>query len=205
MNNERFYKITITGIIFTWHTINDIGVVYGNSRGGVIMKGGNNLYLYRTSARVEEVNKHIGVATRVYFNILNNSDEYNIDVIVSCPDAEEFTHDKFNYAEIRGTTDAGAWNDITKYYFIKAIRSVGKSRYILSLELDVLMAYRVSILASTQVVSRNENNFSLYYPDNIYKSKAYPLMQCIGGWNGFSETYSYIVNTCTKGGSADGK
>lgn len=169
------------------------------------MQGGHNLYLYRTSARVEEVNKHIGVATHVYFNILNNSDEYNIDVIVSCPDAEEFTHDKFNYAEIRGTTDAGAWNDITKYYFIKAIRSVGKSRYILSLELDVLMTYRVSILASTQVVSRNENNFSLYYPDNIYKSKAYPLMQCIGGWNGFSETYSYIVNTCTKGGSVDGK
>ena len=171
------------------------------SRGGVIMQGGHNLYLYRTSARVEEINKHIGVATRVYFNILNNSDEYNIDVIVSCPDAEEFTHDQFNYAEIRGTADTGAWNEITKYYFIKAIRSVGKSRYILSLELDVLMTYRVPILASTQVVSRTENNFSLYYPDNIYKSKAYPLIQCVGGWSGFSDTYSYILNTCTKGGS----
>lgn len=169
------------------------------------MEGGNNLYLYRTSARVEEINKHIGTPTRAYFNILNNSDEYNIEIIVSCPDAETFTHDKFNYAEIRGTTDAGSWNDITKYYFIRSIRSVGKSRYILGLELDVLMTYRVSILASTQVVARNENNFSLYYPDNIYKSKAYPLMQCIGGWGGFSETYSYIVNTCTKGGTVDEK
>lgn len=201
MNNERFFIVSITGIIFIGNPVNNIGVMYGNSRGGVIMQGGNNLYLYRTSARVEEVNKHIGVATRVYFNILNNSDEYNVDVIVSCPDAEEFTHDKFNYAEIRGTTDAGAWNDITKYYFIKGIRSVGKSRYILSLELDVLMTYRVSILASTQVVLRTENNFSLYYPDNIYKSKAYPLIQCVGGWSGFSDTYSYILNTCTKGGS----
>lgn len=165
------------------------------------MEGGQNLYLYRTSARNKEVNKHLGTGTRVYYNVTPDSDEYMPRVIVSCPDAETFTHDKFNYAEIRGTSNTGDWNNITKYYFIRSITSIGKSRYVLGLELDTLMTYMHDIYNSTQVIARNENNFSLYYSDNIYKSKAYPLMQCVGGWNGFSDTYSYILNTCTKGGS----
>lgn len=58
---------------------------------------------------------------------------------------------------------------LNRYYFIRSIDILGKSLFLMQLEIDVLMTYKTDILTANCEISEQEN-FNPYYDDG-YKSE----------------------------------
>lgn len=56
-----------------------------------------------------------------------------------------------------------------RYYFVTAINTTANNYIELELSIDVLMSWKTSILAQNVIVSRNENEYSLYLDDSVLK------------------------------------
>lgn len=59
--------------------------------------------------------------------------------------------------------------EFSRYYFVTAINTTANNYIELELSIDVLMSWKTAILAQRVIVSRNENDYSLYLDDSVLK------------------------------------
>lgn len=82
--------------------------------------------------------------------------------------------------------------EFKRYYFINDIKVIDDI-YELSMSVDVLMTYNTQIKALTCVISRQENKYNLYLPDNAFKAYAYPQVQTKVFPEGFSNANYFLL------------
>ena len=130
-----------------------------------IIKFEFNIYGGKTSV----VNKKMSLETprTVYGNFKALTDEYEPTILISR----------------------------NKDYYVKSVKSIGKDLYEFSLELDVLMTYRVELSKQTFIIDRNSKHFNMYVADNGHYARAYTITYSNMFPNGFSDTYSYVLST----------
>lgn len=80
-----------------------------------------------------------------------------------------------------------------RYYYINNITCVRNGLYRLELSVDVLMTYKTDILQQKAVISRQENEYNLYLPDNSFKVYSYPQIQTKTFPNGFLDTANFVL------------
>ena len=69
------------------------------------------------------------------------------------------------------------------------------------MKLDLLELYKSDILASEAIIERSSTAYNMYLRDNIYQAYGYPIIGCASFPNGFSDSYTYLLNVCnTLGG-----
>lgn len=147
-----------------------------------------------------EVNKNLGTST-VYNCELKKATNY-IDLVLILTTNDEFVNLPFNYVVLNRTASSKRFSERRRGYYVdwSNTRNVARGVWEVALKLDVRYTYADEIMASEQVIDRNENDYNLYLQDNMYAKRAYPLTQCVSGFTGFTNDYTYIVNTVTKGG-----
>lgn len=161
-----------------------------------IIKFEFNIYSGKTSV----VNKKMSLETprTVYGNFKALTDEYEPTILISLADNVDFDITRYNYCKLVLTvndSDTLDWKERNKYYYVKSVRSIGKDLYEFSLELDVLMTYRVELSKQTFIIDRNSKHFNMYVPDNGHYARAYTITYSNMFPNGFSDIYSYVLST----------
>ena len=159
--------------------------------------------LYHRSGDTRVINKRIGSelqnAKEVDINYIPNTSEYMPSISLTVGDTNDFTLDDYNYLKIGDAPlNAVGWRDKTKYYFVKDIKSVGKSRYIFDLELDSLTTYQYELTHQQFIVDRNSKHFNMYISDNAQYARTYPIMFSQKFGQGFSKIYNYVLSTAGK-------
>lgn len=155
-------------------------------------------YVYTGDARV--VNKDLGTITTINAEFLKSTDLVNTTLVYTTDDT--LTYPTFNYVVVNRTSTSKYFSRRRRGYFVDwdNARNVARGVWHIPCILDVLYTYESEILSSKQVIDRNENDYNLYLEDNMYARRAYPLTQCVSEFSGFSNDYTYIVNTVAKGG-----
>lgn len=161
-----------------------------------------NAYNYTGDNRV--VNKNLGTKTTYNCEYARDTNLVNPYILLTTND--KLVYQTFNYVVVNENSIDREFSRRKRGYHVNWSESYNDSRgvWYIKLTLDALYTYSDEILNSTQVINRNENDFNLYFNDNIFNKKAYPLTQCVGGFSGFKDTYTYIVNTVAKGGTENG-
>lgn len=159
--------------------------------------------LYHRSGDTRVINKRVGSelqnAKKVDINYIPNTSEYMPSISLTVGDTNDFTLDDYNYLKIGDAPlNAVGWRDKTKYYFVKDIKSVGKSRYIFDLELDSLTTYQYELTHQQFIVDRNSKHFNMYISDNAQYARTYPIMFSQKFGQGFSKIYNYVLSTAGK-------
>lgn len=165
-------------------------------KGVFIIKFEFNIYSGKTSV----VNKKMSLETprTVYGNFKALTDEYEPTILISLADNVDFDITRYNYCKLVLTvndSDTLDWKERNKYYYVKSVRSIGKDLYEFSLELDVLMTYRVELSKQTFIIDRNSKHFNMYVADNGHYARAYTITYSNMFPNGFSDMYSYVLST----------
>lgn len=155
-------------------------------------------YVYTDDSRVIE--KSLGTPILINAEFLKSTDLIHTTLVYTTDDKLEYP--KFNYIVINSASTIKFFSQRKRGYFVDWDNAVNVARGVWHIPciLDVLYTYASEILASEQVIDRNENDYNLYLQDNMYAKRAYPLTQCVSEFTGFSNDYTYIVNTVAKGG-----
>lgn len=126
------------------------------------------------------------------------TDEYNPTIVVSLEDTADFDITRYNYCKLVVTnadSDVLDWKERNKYYYMMSPRSIGKNLYEFTLELDVLMTYKVELSKQVFIIDRNSNHFNMYVADNGHYARAYNISYSNVFPSGFSDMYSYVLST----------
>ena len=97
---------------------------------------------------------------------------------------------------IRGTPHTFRFDCSDLIDNITDIKSIAKGVFLVYTKLDVLMTYKTEILNSKADIERSSSNYNLYLNDDFYQAYSYPRIGCMEFPNGFSDSYSYILNVC---------
>lgn len=81
------------------------------------------------------------------------------------------------------------------YYFIRNLKAYANATYEADFDIDVLRTYQNSILNTTYIIERSENNYSMYLKDNAYTEYAYKANNAITFPNGFGSENGVILVT----------
>lgn len=84
----------------------------------------------------------------------------------------------FNYLYIK---------ELNRYYYIDNIVSVRNNLWELKCSIDVLMTYKEGIKTQNALISRQENKYNLYLPDDHFKTLATPRIQVKAFPNSFTD------------------
>lgn len=142
------------------------------------------------------INKDLGSGTTINCNMQVATDQLQPHVRVTFNDTDAFNAFTFNYCIV--TLDTKSYP-----YFIdvNSIKNIGKGVWDVPMELDLLELYKSDILASEAIIERSSTAYNMYLRDNIYQAYGYPIIGCVSFPNGFSDTYTYLLNVCnTLGG-----
>lgn len=153
-----------------------------------------NFYNYTGANNV--INKNLGEPTLIECNMQVATDQLQPHVRVSFYNTDAFNAFIYNYCIVT--------LGIKSYpYFIdvNSIKNIGKCVWDVPMELDLLELYKSDILASEAIIERSSTAYNMYLRDNIYQAYGYPIIGCASFPNGFSDTYTYLLNVCnTLGG-----
>lgn len=81
-----------------------------------------------------------------------------------------------------------------RYYYIENITILNGNRVKISLKVDVLMSFKLQILAQTAVIKRQQNKYNLYLDDSMFKSYNYVRVVTKAFPNGFLENPTFILS-----------
>ena len=87
-------------------------------------------------------------------------------------------------------------DEFNRYYYINNIVCINNDLFEIHCHVDVLKTYGSGIRANSAIVSRQEKNYSLYLPDNYYKSYSNPNFEIKRFNKGFSG-YHYILTVAS--------
>ena len=86
-------------------------------------------------------------------------------------------------------------SDFGRYYFIKDIKSVRSGLWRVSLKVDVLMSFKVDILASQGVLKHTETFGELYLANNTWENLVKDKTDIITFSSGLLDSGEYILIT----------
>lgn len=155
-----------------------------------------DILFYRYDGIQNKVNKRLGESVTLQGNIDISSEVMNPIIRISRADDAEFSFVKYNYLCINSGSSATDFGNRPRYYFITDIKAIAKGIFLVYTKLDVLMTYKNEILNSKADIERSSSNYNLYLNDDFYQAYSYPRVGCLEFPNGFSDTYSYILNVC---------
>ena len=151
---------------------------------------------YNYSGANNVINKSLGAGTNIECNMQVATDQLQPHVRVTFNDTDGFNAFTYNYCIVTLGTK-------TYPYFIdvNSIKNIGKCVWDVPMTLDLLELYKSDILASEAIIERSSTAYNMYLRDNIYQAYGYPIIGCASFPNGFSDTYTYLLNVCnTLGG-----
>jgi len=155
-------------------------------------------YVYTNDSRV--VAKSLGTPALINVEFLKSTDLMHTTLVYTTNDTLEYP--TFNYIVINAASTVKYFSRRKRGYYVDWDNAVNVARGVWHIPciLDVLYTYADEILSSEQVIDRNESDYNLYLQDNMFAKRAYPLTQCVSEFTGFTNDYTYIVNTVAKGG-----
>ena len=155
-----------------------------------------DILFYRYDGIQNKVNKRLSESVTLQGNIDISSEVMNPIIRISRADDVDFTFVKYNYLCINSGSSATDFGNRPRYYFSTDIKSIAKGIFLVYTKLDVLMTYKTEILNSRADIERSSSNYNLYLNDDFYQAYSYPRIGCMEFPNGFSDSYSYILNVC---------
>lgn len=87
-------------------------------------------------------------------------------------------------------------DEFERYYYITDIVAMNNDLYEIHARVDVLKTFASGIRSNSAIVSRQQKKYSLYLPDNFYKSYANPNFEIKRFPEGFSGHY-YILTVAS--------
>lgn len=142
------------------------------------------------------INKTLGTGTNIECNMQVATDQLQPHVRVTFSDSDAFNAFTYNYCIVTLGTKAYPY-----FIDINSIKNIGKGVWDVPMELDLLELYKSDILASEAIIERSSTAYNMYLRDNIYQAYGYPIVGCASFPNGFSDSYTYLLNVCnTLGG-----
>lgn len=142
------------------------------------------------------INKDLGSGTTITCNMQVATDQLQPHVRVTFNDTDTFNAFTFNYCIVTLGTKSYPY-----FIEVNSIKNIGKGVWDVPMELDLLELYKTDILASEAIIERSSTAYNMYLRDNIYQAYGYPIVGCASFPNGFSDTYTYLLNVCnTLGG-----
>lgn len=142
------------------------------------------------------INKDLGSGTTINCNMQVATDQLQPHVRVTFNDSDTFNAFTYNYCIVTLGTKSYPY-----FIDVNSIKNIGKGVWDVPMELDLLELYKSDILASEAIIERSSTAYNMYLRDNIYQAYGYPIVGCASFPNGFSDTYTYLLNVCnTLGG-----
>lgn len=142
------------------------------------------------------INKDLGSGTTINCNMQVATDQLQPHVRVTFNDSDTFNAFTYNYCIVALGTKSYPY-----FIDVNSIKNIGKGVWDVPMELDLLELYKSDILASEAIIERSSTAYNMYLRDNIYQAYGYPIIGCASFPNGFSDTYTYLLNVCnTLGG-----
>lgn len=142
------------------------------------------------------INKTLGTGTNIECNMQVATDQLQPHVRVTFSDSDAFNAFTYNYCIVTLGTKAYPY-----FIDVNSIKNIGKGVWDVPMELDLLELYKSDILASEAIIERSSTAYNMYLRDNIYQAYGYPIVGCASFPNGFSDSYTYLLNVCnTLGG-----
>lgn len=142
------------------------------------------------------INKDLGSGTTITCNMQVATDQLQPHVRVTFNDTDTFNAFTYNYCIVTLGTKSYPY-----FIDVNSIKNIGKGVWDVPMELDLLELYKTDILASEAIIERSSTAYNMYLRDNIYQAYGYPIVGCASFPNGFSDTYTYLLNVCnTLGG-----
>jgi len=83
-------------------------------------------------------------------------------------------------------------SDLSRYYYITDIVILDQNLYEIHCHVDVLKSFASGIRANSAVIARQQNNYDLYLPDGVFKTKSNPKYDVIQFPSGFS-SYHFVL------------
>lgn len=155
-----------------------------------------NVSFYNYVGANNVINKTLGTATDIQCNMQVATDQLQPHVRVTFNDTDTFNAFTYNYCIVTLGTKSYPY-----FIDVNSIKNIGKGVWDVPMELDLLELYKTDILASEAIIERSSTAYNMYLRDNIYQAYGYPIVGCASFPNGFSDTYTYLLNVCnTLGG-----
>ena len=83
-------------------------------------------------------------------------------------------------------------DELSRYYYITDIVILDQNLYEIHCHVDVLKSFAAGIRANSAVIARQQNNYDLYLPDGVFKTKSNPKYEVIKFPSGFS-SYHFVL------------
>lgn len=142
------------------------------------------------------INKNLGSGITIECNMQVATDQLQPHVRVTFSDSDAFNAFTYNYCIVTLGTKAYPY-----FIDVNSIKNIGKGVWDVPMELDLLELYKSDILASEAIIERSSTAYNMYLRDDIYQAYGYPIVGCASFPNGFSDSYTYLLNVCnTLGG-----
>lgn len=139
--------------------------------------------LYTTSSPKEKIVKALDGETS--FDCVLKDDTSILNPVLILESATALTG--FNYMHCP---------DLSRYYFITNIESIGNNLWRISAHVDVLMTYASKILQNTAVIKRQQGIYNLYLDDPYFHVYNYERIQTLKFPNNtFLKSLQYVLVT----------
>lgn len=142
------------------------------------------------------INKNLGSGVTLNCNMQVATEQLNPHVRVTFEDTNAPETLIYNYCIL-------TLGDKEYPYFIDVDNTINiaKGVFDVPMQLDLLELYKTNILNSEAIIERSSTAYNMYLRDNIYQAYGYPIIGCASFPNGFSNSYTYLLNVCnTLGG-----
>ena len=155
-----------------------------------------NVSFYNYTGANNVINKDLGSGTTINCNMQVATEQLQPHVRVTFNDTDAFNVFEYNYCIVTLGTKSYPY-----FIDVNSIKNIGKGVWDVPMELDLLELYKSDILTSEAIIERSSTAYNMYLRDNIYQAYGYPIIGCASFPNGFSNTYTYLLNVCnTVGG-----
>lgn len=138
---------------------------------------------YKNSSDKIVVDKEITQVGTAISNAVIKEDVSIMDPVFLLRDFEYFNPATCNYVYI---------DDLSRYYYITDIVILDQNLYEIHCHVDVLKSFASGIRSNSAVIARQQNNYDLYLPDGVFKTKANPKYEVIKFPSGFS-SYHFVL------------
>lgn len=150
-----------------------------------------NVNFYKYTGANNVINKNLGEPTLIECNMEVATTQINPVVRVTFTDETAPSTLDYNYCIVTlGSTNYPYFIDLNN------VVNIGKGVFNVPMTLDLLEFYNTKILDSTAIIERSSSAYNMYLRDDLYSAYGYPLIGCMEFPNGFTDTYTYILNVC---------
>lgn len=142
------------------------------------------------------INKDLGSGTIMNCNMQVATEQLNPHVRVTFTDSNAPETLIYNYCIL---TLGG--KEYPYFIDVDNTINIAKGVFDVPMQLDLLELYKTNILNSEAIIERSSTAYNMYLRDDIYQAYGYPIIGCASFPNGFSDSYTYLLNVCnTLGG-----